>query len=66
MEAKIIDPVGMALASACKCMVRRQNAREKLRVKESLHQCIRPLLEVESPGHDEIRRVPVLRNASAV
>jgi hypothetical protein len=40
-------------------MVRRVNAREKLRMKQSLRQCIRPL-GGESPGLDEIRRVPVL------
>jgi hypothetical protein len=42
------------------CMVRRLNAREKLRMKESLRQCIRPLGGEFSPGLDEIRRVPVL------
>ena len=43
------------------CMVRRVNAREKFRMKESLRQCIRPLGGEFSPGLDEIRRVPVLR-----
>jgi hypothetical protein len=42
------------------CMVRRVNAREKFRMKESLRQCIRPLCGEFSPGLDEIRRVPVL------
>ena len=42
-------------------MVRRVNAREKFRMKESLRQCIRPLGGEFSPGLDEIRRVPVLR-----
>ncbi len=42
------------------CMVRRVNAREKFRMKESLRQCIRPLGGEFSPGLDEIRRVPVL------
>ena len=42
------------------CMVRRVNAREKLRMKDSLRQCIRPLGGEFSPGLDEIRRVPVL------
>jgi hypothetical protein len=42
------------------CMVRRVNAREKFRMKESLRQCIRPLSGEFSPGLDEIRRVPVL------
>src|ERR1039458_4365719 len=42
------------------CMVRRVNAREKFRMKESLRQCIRPLGGECSPGLDEIRRVPVL------
>jgi hypothetical protein len=49
-----------------KCMVRRVNAREKLVVKKSLRKCIRPVGGEQSPGHDEIRRVPVLQNASAV
>ena len=44
----------------CECMVRRMNAREKFRMKESLRQCIRPLGGEFSPGLDEIRRVPVL------
>ena len=48
------------------CMVRRVNAREKFRTKESLRKCIRPVGGEQSPGHDEIRRVPVLQNASAV
>ena len=34
-------------------------------MKESLRQCIRPLGGEFSPGLDEIRRVPVLRNPSA-
>ena len=34
---------------------------------ESLRQCIRPVCGgFYSPGHDEIRRVPVLQNPSAV
>jgi hypothetical protein len=36
-------------------MVRRVNAREKFRMKESLRQCIRPLGGEFSPGLDEIR-----------
>jgi len=48
------------------CMVRRLTAREKLVDEESLRQCIRPVCGDVSPGHDEIRRVPVLRNPSAV
>src|SRR5271170_5210286 len=36
-------------------MVRRPTAREQLRDEQSLRQCIRPLLEIGSPGHDEIR-----------
>ena len=47
-------------------MVRRANAREKLGMKEGLRKCIRPVGGEKSPGHDEIRRVPVLQNASAV
>jgi len=47
-------------------MVRRVNAREKFRMKKSLRKCIRPVGGELSPGHDEIRRVPVLQNASAV
>jgi hypothetical protein len=43
-----------------KCMVRRLTAREKLVDEESLRQCIRPVCGEVSPGHDEIRRVPVL------
>jgi hypothetical protein len=31
-------------------------------MKESLRQCIRPLGRDQSPGHDEIRRAPVLLN----
>jgi hypothetical protein len=42
------------------CMVRRLTAREKLVDEESLRQCIRPVCGDVSPGHDEIRRVPVL------
>ena len=48
------------LIELAECMVRRVNAREKLRMKESLRQCIRPLGGEFSPGLDEIRRVPVL------
>ena len=48
------------------CMVRRVNAREKFWMKKSLRKCIRPVSGEEPPGHDEIRRVPVLQNASAV
>jgi hypothetical protein len=47
------------------CMVRRVNAREKFRMKKSLRKCIRPVGGELSPGHDEIRREPVLQNASA-
>ena len=48
------------------CMVRRVNAREKFRMKESLRQCIRPLGGEFSPGLDEIRRVPVLRKRAGL
>ena len=48
------------LSELAECMVRRVNAREKFRMKESLRQCIRPLGGECSPGLDEIRRVPVL------
>ena len=48
------------------CMVRRVNAREKLRMKESLRQCMRPLGGEFSPGLDEIRRVPVLRKRAGL
>jgi hypothetical protein len=48
------------------CMVRRLTARKKFVDEESLRQCIRPVCGEVSPGHDEIRRVPVLQNASAV
>jgi hypothetical protein len=48
------------LSELAECMVRRVNAREKFRMKESLRQCIRPLGGEFSPGLDEIRRVPVL------
>src|SRR5664280_3849625 len=48
------------------CMVRRLTAREKLVDEESLRQCIRRVCGDVSPGHDEIRRIPVLQNASAV
>ena len=40
---------------------------KSLWMKESLRQCIRPVCGgFYSPGHDEIRRVPVLQNPSAV
>jgi hypothetical protein len=42
------------------CMVRRLTAREKFVEEESLRQCIRPVCGDVSPGHDEIRRAPVL------
>ena len=51
---------GSPPSELAECMVRRVNAREKLRMKESLRQCIRPLGGEFSPGLDEIRRVPVL------
>jgi hypothetical protein len=38
----------------------------KVEGEESLRQCIRPVGGELSPGHDEIRRVPVLQNASAL
>jgi hypothetical protein len=58
-----LQPVGPELAE---CMVRRVNAREKFRMKESLRQCIRPLGGEFSPGLDEIRRVPVLRKRAGL
>jgi hypothetical protein len=48
------------------CMVRRLTAREKLRVKKVCVNVSGLFVEIVSPGHDEIRRVPVLQNASAV
>ena len=49
------------------CMVRRPTAREKF-VDEGKSASMYPacLWRVCSPGHDEIRRVPVLQNPSAV
>jgi len=37
------------------CMVRRATARVSLGEKTSLRKCIRPLVEMSSPGHDELR-----------
>ena len=48
------------------CMVRRRTAREKFGGRKSASMYPAFLWRVVSPGHDEIRRVPVLRNASAM
>jgi len=49
------------LRSPQECMVRRTTAREKLwNEKTSLRKCMRPLVEIVSPGHDELRACPSL------
>ena len=60
LQSRIRDLTLDATRELAECMVRRVNAREKFRMKESLRQCIRPLGGECSPGLDEIRRVPVL------
>jgi len=37
------------------CMVRRTTARKVEGEKASLRKCIRPVMEISSPGHDELR-----------
>ncbi len=60
-----MDPLSDVL-SLPQCMVRRLTARESWWMKKVCVNVSGLFCGEVSPGHDEIRRVPVLRNPSAV